>query len=155
MPMDRSLYPKDWEAIALRLKNEANWICEKCGKVCQRPDESIRDFVERIRTTEISECPVVLEYLQHPRRWLLTVAHLDHTPRNCDRSNLRAWCAPCHARYDLGDMPAKVKLKQEREGQLNLLDPVDQLGLEHGPGGNGETPERTQLHLGDIGRVVR
>lgn len=43
---------------------------------------------------------------------VLTVAHLDHTPENCDgirkgdpaplarNSNLRAWCQRCHLNYD-------------------------------------------------------
>jgi hypothetical protein len=30
----------------------------------------------------------------------LTVAHLDHTPENCDPANLRAWCERCHNTYD-------------------------------------------------------
>ena len=31
---------------------------------------------------------------------VLTVAHLDHTPENCDDANLRAMCQGCHLRYD-------------------------------------------------------
>lgn len=37
-------------------------------------------------------------------RWfviVLTVAHLDHDPRNCDPSNLKALCQRCHLRYDI------------------------------------------------------
>ena len=37
MPMDRSLYPDNWEAIALQVKEEANWTCQECGKACYRP----------------------------------------------------------------------------------------------------------------------
>lgn len=33
-------------------------------------------------------------------RIVLTIAHLDHTPENCDPSNLRALCQRCHNRYD-------------------------------------------------------
>lgn len=45
-------------------------------------------------------------------RVVLTVAHLDHVPENCDgmgpldvalpvaQSNLRAWCQRCHLNYD-------------------------------------------------------
>jgi hypothetical protein len=33
-------------------------------------------------------------------RVVLTVAHLDHNPENCERSNLRALCQRCHLRYD-------------------------------------------------------
>jgi 5-methylcytosine-specific restriction endonuclease McrA len=31
---------------------------------------------------------------------VLTIAHLDHTPENCEPSNLRAWCQRCHLSYD-------------------------------------------------------
>lgn len=31
---------------------------------------------------------------------VLTVAHLDHTPENCDPENLRAWCQRRHLHYD-------------------------------------------------------
>jgi 5-methylcytosine-specific restriction endonuclease McrA len=31
---------------------------------------------------------------------VLTIAHLDHNPENCDRDNLRALCQLCHNRYD-------------------------------------------------------
>jgi hypothetical protein len=28
------------------------------------------------------------------------VAHLDHTPENCDPANLKAMCQACHLSYD-------------------------------------------------------
>lgn len=31
---------------------------------------------------------------------VLTTAHLDHTPENCDPGNLRAMCQGCHLHYD-------------------------------------------------------
>lgn len=31
---------------------------------------------------------------------VLTIAHLDHQPENCDPDNLRAWCQRCHLAYD-------------------------------------------------------
>ena len=31
---------------------------------------------------------------------VLTVAHLDHDPTNCDDDNLRAWCQRHHLAYD-------------------------------------------------------
>ena len=38
----------------------------------------------------------------HPRLIVivLTVAHLDHTPENCDPANLKAMCQGCHLHYD-------------------------------------------------------
>lgn len=77
MPMQRDLYPDDWEEIAYKVKQEADWKCEKCGKQCRRPREP---FDTHRRT--------------------LTVSHKDHNPANCERSNLQALCAPCHLRYD-------------------------------------------------------
>lgn len=77
MPMERERYPKDWKAIATAVKEEADWKCEECGKQCRRPGEP---FVSHVLT--------------------LTVAHLNHTPEDCRRENLKALCAPCHLRYD-------------------------------------------------------
>ena len=70
MPMDRSRCPADWDAIARRVKDEAGWWCEGCGKQCRRPGEP---FDTHRRTP--------------------TVAHLDHDPTNCRRDNLAALCA--------------------------------------------------------------
>jgi len=77
MPMKRDLYPDDWEEIALRVKERADWKCQRCGKQCRRPGEL---FDSHTRT--------------------LTVAHQDHDPANCSDENLRALCAPCHLQYD-------------------------------------------------------
>jgi hypothetical protein len=33
MPMDRKLYPPNWDAIASGIKVEVNWCCEGC---CRR-----------------------------------------------------------------------------------------------------------------------
>lgn len=31
---------------------------------------------------------------------VLTIAHLDHMPENCQRANLKAMCQRCHLVYD-------------------------------------------------------
>lgn len=31
MPMDRSRYPENWEAISLAIRERASWKCEWCG----------------------------------------------------------------------------------------------------------------------------
>ena len=128
--MDRNRYPKNWDAIAQAVKDEANWHCEECDRPCRKPGVNQFDFeewlldehpdwsvelYEEVETEEFGLVPV-------PRfqRFTLTVAHLDHTPENCDRANLRALCAPCHCRYDLAAMATKKRLKAERLGQLNL-----------------------------------
>ena len=130
MPMDRSLYPEDWEAIALAIKEESNWTCEECGRPCRQPGESRPALCTRIETEhpkwagdlyELGEDEEsMLIAIPKLTRFTLTVAHLDHVPENCDRSNLRALCAPCHCRYDLKAMATKKRLKAERLGQLTI-----------------------------------
>lgn len=121
MPMDRSLYPENWNAIALAVKEAADWKCQECGRHCLKPGEDIEDFLYRISTGRFSECPVIEEFHLHPKRFEMSAAHLDHQPQNCDRANLKALCSVCHCRYDLRQMPRKKMLKRERLGQLNLL----------------------------------
>jgi hypothetical protein len=45
----------------------------------------------------------VENHTPHPvsgKRVVLTTAHLDHNPSNCDPANLRYWCQKCHNTYD-------------------------------------------------------
>lgn len=131
MPMDRRLYPENWEAIALAVKTAANWQCQECGRPCRQPGESVADLIERLAgstwnsdlwdTIEDEEFEFGCAEVPRPQRFTLTVAHLDHQPWNCDRANLRALCSVCHCRYDLSQMPRKKALKRERLGQLNLF----------------------------------
>ena len=120
MPMNRALYPAGWESIAYFIKSLNNWQCAHCGKQCKRPDQTRGEFIEQIRTGRMSECSVVMEYLEHPTRWVLTVAHLNHRPEDCRPENLLPLCAPCHCRYDAKARAIKRRLKREREGQLSL-----------------------------------
>lgn len=74
----KPLYPANWNAISLSIRTRAGNVCETpdCGAVSGQP---------------------------HPitgSKVVLTVAHLDHDPRNCDPANLKAWCQRCHNRYD-------------------------------------------------------
>jgi hypothetical protein len=115
MPMDRRLYPSDWDAIAFQIKDSVNWLCEECDRQCRRPSIPWLQFVveEMMRGVEIDP--------NKPQRYTLTVAHLDHNPSNCDPGNLKALCTVCHCRYDLKAMPTKRRLKKERLGQLRLF----------------------------------
>jgi 5-methylcytosine-specific restriction endonuclease McrA len=99
--MIRSLYPKNWDDIALAIKQEANWTCQKCGKQCLEPHQ------------------VLEEYKRDRRNWAihtLTVHHKDHVPSNCDRQNLIALCSVCHTRQHAQDKKYGI-----RTGQMVLL----------------------------------
>ena len=77
MPVDWSKYPAEWKAIAIAVKEAADWKCKLCGKQCRRPGE----VFDTHRNTA-------------------TVAHLNHVEMDCRRENLICACAPCHLRYD-------------------------------------------------------
>ncbi len=97
MPMNRKLYPKNWDEIAFSVKEDAGWKCQECGAQCRRPGEP---FDTHRRT--------------------LTVSHQDHNPMNCERSNLKALCAPCHLRYDAAHHVETRKLKSTRQTRMEL-----------------------------------
>lgn len=96
--MDRSRYPKNWDEIALKVKREAKWTCQKCELKCLKPsdDRSKLNKSEKAKLT-------------------LTVHHLDHTPENNDRKNLIAVCAGCHLQFHRGGK-GNVTI-----GQINLF----------------------------------
>ncbi|MBT9314210.1 HNH endonuclease [Leptothoe spongobia] len=97
------------------------------GRIRRQPKEELADFVVRIegqnnQFLDWVNQTAISNIDEHPQRFTLTVAHLDHRPENCKRSNLKALCAPCHCRYDLqpSSMFIKQQLKLERQGQLRL-----------------------------------
>jgi hypothetical protein len=128
MPMEYDRYPKDWKTIALKIKKDADWICEHCEKPCRKVGESVGEFEKRLGdiwrpllTEKLKDYKEtgILQY--KPKRFLLTVAHLDQNPSNIDADNLRALCAPCHLRYDVKYRSFNRMRKFERQGQLNLF----------------------------------
>lgn len=93
-PENVGRYPPDWREISRRIRfDRAGGRCEcegECGR--HRDDEGLRGGRCTNRHGKPawgSASPVVL-----------TVAHLDHTPENCDDDNLRAMCQGCHLAYD-------------------------------------------------------
>jgi hypothetical protein len=132
MPMDKSLYPANWDEIALSIKVAAGWQCQECKRPCRHPGESLDNLITRIRNRYPGWSSDLIVYIEDDEfgyhsvpvktgRFVLTVAHLNHQPGDCRPENLRALCAPCHCRYDLSQMARKRVLKLERQGQLNLF----------------------------------
>lgn len=120
MPIDRKFYPKNWDEIALQVKQEANWRCQDCDRLCRMPGESLADFCNRVKTARISECRLVRQILDKPNQFILTVAHIDQNPQNNDASNLRALCSVCHLNHDRPYRLHNSYRKRERRGQLSL-----------------------------------
>jgi hypothetical protein len=118
MPFRRDRYPKNWTWISKRIRERANHHCEWCGAKNYEPH------------------PVTGSYV------VLTVAHLNHDPMNCDgmesvddiysvsllpieKSNLRALCQRCHLTYDAthhAENAATTRHKKKlAAGQLELI----------------------------------
>lgn len=75
LPENKKRYPKNWKQIRADILKRANNCCEFCG---------IENYTINKNGAKV----------------ILTIAHLDHAPENCDYENLRALCQKCHNTYD-------------------------------------------------------
>lgn len=98
-PENKPRYPKDWGNIRAAILERAENRCEFCG---------VANRIHRGTT-----------------RIVLTIAHLDHTPENCDPANLRALCQRCHLAYD-AQHHAETAYQTRRKGKAkgDLFDVV-------------------------------
>lgn len=92
-PENRLRYPADWKQISDGIKFvRAGGRCECTGE-CGRPYDHLgtdERCVNRHGQPAYGTGSIVV----------LTTAHLDHTPENCDPANLKAMCQGCHLHYD-------------------------------------------------------
>lgn len=79
-PENKALYPKNWKEIRAKILARANNRCEFCG---------VENHTMRFNPKTGKEAKIVL-----------TIAHLNHHPEDCDPDNLRALCQRCHNQYD-------------------------------------------------------
>lgn len=86
-PENKNRYPKQWPEISLRIRQRAAWQCECSGDCGMHHGQRCE----------------AKQNQPHPKTGstvILTVAHLDHTPENCNDDNLKAMCQRCHLNYD-------------------------------------------------------
>lgn len=108
-PENRARYPKDWKAISQAARDRAGNRCEGSPDFpdCRVANGAI-GYREHGRWIQLGEsvdaAGLAIDAAEEDghriTRIVLTVAHLDHTPENCDPDNLRAWCQRCHLHYD-------------------------------------------------------
>jgi hypothetical protein len=109
---NRARYPKDWKSISLAIRDRAGGRCECIGECgLHRTTPGPRRCIEvNGKTASWAKGKVVL-----------TVAHLDHTPENCDPLNLKAMCQRCHLRYDRHHHAQNSRRTRDRKrGQSSL-----------------------------------
>ncbi len=104
-PENRARYPKHWPAIRASILERARYRCEwpGCGAVHHSVGlwkgglffciaNSVQDVGMEADTLSDGGDKLI--------RIVLTIAHRDHTPENCDPDNLAAWCQRHHLAYD-------------------------------------------------------
>lgn len=94
MPMDKSKYPRDWNAISKAKRTAAGWRCEWCG---------------------IDQGAVATSTKGQPYKIVLTVAHIDQNTENNNPDNLAALCQPCHLRHDAGQHAANARQTRQKK----------------------------------------
>jgi 5-methylcytosine-specific restriction endonuclease McrA len=87
-PENRKLYPANWKVISTSIRERAGYQCEWCPAINGKHHPITGSIV------------------------VLTVAHLDHDPRNCDPDNLRALCQKCHNGYDAKRRASDLKSRR-------------------------------------------
>ena len=98
MPIDSKRYPKNWNSLALAVKEAAGWKCQCCGKQCYRPGER----PERLTRSE----------------WTANILQVHHRDFNCFNNlsnNLIALCSTCHLNVH------RSKYSDVSPGQLSLF----------------------------------
>jgi hypothetical protein len=111
-PENRGRYPANWKQIRERILARAEHRCEKCKvangtRIARGQGEDAGTYmtddanVYSAETGEhLGQCRMSSYDVARMTDIVLTIAHLDHTPENCEADNLRAWCQRCHLWYD-------------------------------------------------------
>jgi len=131
LPENKDRYPPNWREISRRIRHDrAKNKCEVCGvdnhAVGYRGKDGtfysgeylheqlelgndMFDADNELGHVTISQMPITI---------VLTVAHLDHTPENCEDDNLKAMCQRCHNIYD---RPHRNETRQSKKKQTKLF----------------------------------
>lgn len=139
---ERARYPVDWKAISAHVRCQAGNQCEQCGvpngilirrgvtadgvKVWRFADDpAIMDSRDAESGDPVSDSSVDQCDFRPAVRVVLTVAHLDHQPENCELDNLRALCQRCHLAYDAAHHAANASAtRRARRAVADLFDPA-------------------------------
>lgn len=123
MPCDYKNYPIDWHSrIRPAILKRAGNCCEECGvpnySIVTNPEREIfrcctsysdaRDALQSCHPSDRATGLVII---------VLTIAHKDHFPMNCDPANLLALCQKCH-----NSMDAKHRATTRRKKRAAALE---------------------------------
>ena len=134
-PENRHRYPRNWGLIRGCVLGRAGNRCEQCGVdngamisrgrgedagTYQTRDGQVFDALDGVcyglRNMALYDGAVAI-------RVVLTIAHLDHHPENCDLDNLRALCQRCHLAYDAKHHAVNARItRRSRKALADLFD---------------------------------
>ena len=98
-------YPRNWREIVAQVR-------ERSGNRC----EGSPGFYPDCRAENGKPHPVTGSNV------VLTTAHLDHQPENCELENLRHMCQRCHSTYDAEHHAESAYMSRRRGRALDLFD---------------------------------
>lgn len=102
-PENRNRYPKNWKEIS-------NYIrFERAEGRCEFIDEATG---ERCEARHGQKHPVTGSIV------VLTTAHINHVPEDCDENNLKAACQRCHNKFDAPMRRAGIKARKEEAARI-------------------------------------
>lgn len=139
-PENKGRYPANWPEIRSRIAARAGGFCEWCrapnGRMIRRGihngqpvwQETYSYFADVFSATDGALVPGAsfddTDFRPKKVKVILTVAHLDHQPENCDEDNLRHLCQRCHNSHDAKHRAAGRRARKEQQNGLPLLDPL-------------------------------
>jgi hypothetical protein len=130
---NKTRYPNNWKQIRAQILARAGNRCEFCGVENKAWGYRTRQgsFCElwkgRLVSLGCQRPPFVLlsgvpPYCARVVEIVLTIAHLDQRPENCEPGNLRALCQRCHLGWDRESSLVKAgATRQEKGRQLRIL----------------------------------
>jgi hypothetical protein len=125
--MDRARYPREWEAIARRIRDAAGNCCQRCGV----PNGAyiVREEGGAWREVGIEQCDALDHDGIKVTRIVLTTAHTGENKHDkMDCSSLESLCQRCHLLEDLDDHVRHAVETRRRKriaaGQAVLMEEV-------------------------------
>lgn len=99
-------YPREWREIVAKVR-------ERSGNRC----EGSPGFYPECRAENGKPHPVTGSTV------VLTTAHLDHQPENCDMANLMHMCQRCHLTYDAQHHAESAYMNRRQSKAVDMFNP--------------------------------
>lgn len=160
-PENRARYPSNWREIRANVLERAQNKCERCAApnhetIARGDDGTYMLMGGEVHDAETGKYLGMARGSEYPvvrmTRVVLTIAHLDHTPENCDMNNLRAWCQKCHLSYDAEHHRRNSQItRRARSGTAELFPDAYNAGLNRRDGSAADGTSELKPLLGDTG----